>query len=203
MKQEGEIIDQVQSPKYCLDNINRLVNQNPDVFSYPLFATFSTNKSSEKLEQSSSGSTPVQKDNPLYSPSYYLPKSLLKKQTSDAFAQENPTMVSTGVQQNPTMVSTGVQQKPTMVSTGAQQKPTMVSTGAQTKVASLGLGSRMNTLGLGLKQKLETSNLTKLAFPNGKYVDRIVISGIPTGTHLNIGVSYKLEGSVQITYEFI
>ena len=170
LKQENEIMNEVQSPKFCLDNINSLVNENPDVFSYPLFGTFSTNKSSEK-------STPVQKG--IYSPGSYSPTSLLKKRTSefaDASVQQKPVVTSIGTLQKPVVTSIGIQGRVTAVRNAEAQTSNLV-----------GLSSRIR----GLRQKLNEIK----AFPNRHYLNRVVIGGIPTGMPpITVGLSYDLTG---------
>ena len=77
-----------------------------------------------------------------------------------------------------------------MTSTGTQGKSVPVRSIKVQTSNFVGLNSRLK----GLYQKLDTSNLRQVTFPNNQYLSRVVIAGIPTGTPLNMGISYQLTG---------
>ena len=93
VKQNFEVSPaQPQSPRFCLDNIIRLVNSEPDIFSYPLLGTFSTSKGSPSIQNEGVSPSVKIHRNQLYSPG--TPKSVSMKsigvqaQLSEGFTLE-------------------------------------------------------------------------------------------------------------------
>ena len=103
--------------------------------------------------------------------------------------QAQPITSEVATQERPMTDVVATQARPITSEVATQERPIQV----QSSTAAA-LGSRARDIGLNLPKRLSTSNLSRFVIPNKKLLNRVVVSGIPTGTHLNVGFSYRLSG---------